>query len=133
MKILELVRLEETDAGTIGILKIDKLVFCFTLEPKDMENKVNVSSIPAQQYICKRVESPTHGDTFEVMNVPGRSHVLFHKGNTAQDTQGCILLGEKIGFLHGKRAVLQSEMAFYEFMETLNEHRELHLTIQEIY
>ena len=134
MKILELIRLEETEAGTIGVLKIDKLVFCYTLEPKDMENQANISSIPAQQYLCKRVESPSHGDVFEVTGVPGRAHILFHSGNTIRDTAGCILLGDKIGFLDGKaRGILQSRSAFYSFMDILNREQTLHLTISEVY
>jgi len=31
MKILELIRLEEGEEGTFGVLKIDKQVFCTTL------------------------------------------------------------------------------------------------------
>ncbi len=82
--ILELIRLEETMAGTFGVLKINKEVFCVTLEPPDRLNKKNKSCIPAQQYICNQVSSIKHGTTYQVMNVPGRTDVLFHAGNIAK-------------------------------------------------
>ena len=131
--VVEIIRLEESEQGTFGVMKVNKEVLCFTLEPKDMENASNISSIPAQQYICKRIDSPGHGDVFEVKNVPGRTHVLIHPGNTSTDTLGCILPGEKVGELEGKRAVLSSGKAFYKFMERMQGYDSFHLTIQEVF
>ena len=135
MKIVELIRLEESEQGTIGVLKIDKEVFCYTLEPADMLNKENVSCIPLQQYICKRIISPKFGNTFEITNVPGRSRVLFHAGNTSDDTIGCILLGATVGKLKGQRAILNSGKTFERFMLiVLNESEPtFHLTIKTEY
>lgn len=135
MKIVELIRLEEDhNHGTFGVLKIDKQVFCFTLEPADLENKKNVSSIPAQQYICKKINSPKFGVTFQVMDVPDRDHVLFHPGNRIEDTEGCILLGQYKGKLGQDRAVLNSGATFKEFRDVaLSSESEFHLTIKEDY
>lgn len=134
MKIVELIRLEERNHyGTFGVLKIDKEVFCATLEPPDRLNKKNISSIPAKQYRCRRIISPKFGETFEVMNVPGRSDILFHAGNTLQDTQGCIILGQHWGKLLGDRAVLNSGRTFHTFMGMMDGVNILHLTIKEIY
>jgi hypothetical protein len=131
--VLELIRLEETDAGTLGVLKVNKEVFCATLEPGDFENAENRSSIPAQQYLCRRVRSPRFGKTFQVVGVPGRSDILFHAGNTADDTAGCILLGEHFGKLSGHRAVLNSGKTFVQFVGMLEGNPYLHLTIREVY
>ena len=133
MKIVELIRLEEGEQGTIGVLKINKQVFCYTLEPTDKLNKPNESCIPAQQYRCASVHSSRFGMTFEVMNVPGRSHVLFHRGNTQDDTLGCILLGQTVGKLKGERAVLNSGNTFKEFMFNMGSHQGFHLTIKECF
>jgi hypothetical protein len=133
MKILELIRLEETGQGTIGVLKINKEVFCFTLEPSDELNKQNISSIPAQQYKCEKYYSQKHGWTFEVKNVPDRTFILFHAGNRIEDTEGCPLLGSEVGKLLGNRAVLNSGKTFHRFMTLLNDQEELHLTIREVY
>lgn len=133
MKVARLIRLEESEQGTIGVLLIDAEVFCFTLEPSDLLNAINRSSIPAQQYLCRRVNSPRFGRTFEVSFVPGRSEILFHPGNIATDTEGCILLGETVGKLKGKRAVLNSGATFRRFMTVLNREEKFHLTIKEGY
>ena len=133
MRIIEITRLEEGEEGTFGVLRLDKQIFCMTLEPRDVENKPNESSIPAQQYTCQPWNSPRHGRTWMVQDVPGRFGILFHAGNVAEDTEGCILLGQHIDKLRGTRAVKNSGDTFRRFMsETANENR-LHLTIKEVY
>lgn len=133
MMILELLRLEETRQGTIGVLKINKEVFCYTLEPSDRLNQRNRSSIPAQQYVCHQYRSARHGETWEVTDVPGRDYILFHAGNIVAHTEGCILLGNNVGKLRGERAVLNSGNTFALFMEVTRQKQVLHLTINEHY
>lgn len=133
MNIVELVRLEESSAGTLGILKINKQVFCYTLEPPDNENAANISSIPAQQYICQKYSSPKYPNTFEVTNVPGRTHILFHAGNTVEHTEGCVLLGATVGKLKGNRGLLNSGATFQAFLRVIGNDKEFHLTIAEKY
>lgn len=113
---LKIVRVEESEDGTFGALLIDGHAFCVTLEPPDRENQRNISNIPPGKYICQRINSSKYGETFEVTNVPGRSHILFHAGNFAKDTKGCILLARKFGTLRGERAVLNSGKTFKEFL-----------------
>lgn len=134
-KVVELIRIEENEIyGTFGVLRINKEAFCVTLEPADHENASNISSIPSQQYICSRVNSPKYGNTFEVLNVPGRSHVLFHAGNTKDHTKGCILLAQYYDKLKGDRAVLNSGRTFEIFNERImNGIATFHLTIKEEY
>lgn len=133
MKTVRLLRVEESVAGTIGILLIDAEVFCFTLEQDDEENIKNESSIPAQQYICKKVKSQKFGNTFEVTNVPGRSHILFHRGNLIEDTKGCILLGRNVGSINGKRGIEDSGNTFKKFMDIMKREDSFRLTIVEVY
>ena len=132
--IIELVRLEESFRwGTFGVLKFNKEVFCVTLEPPDVLNKPNMSSIPAQQYMCWRIVSPTYGETFEVKDVPGRDHVLFHAGNTRKNTKGCIIIAEHFGKLGRNRAVLNSGNTFTKLMNKMHNYKAFHLTIKEVY
>jgi len=134
MIIAELIRLEENwKHGTFGILRINKRVFCVTLEPPDLENEKNKSSIPAQQYVCRRYSSENHPDTYEITNVPGRDKVLFHSGNIKEHTSGCILLGQHFGKLHEQRAVLNSGRTFHNFMGLMGAANVFHLTIYERY
>ena len=134
MKIVELIRLEEDEErGTFGVLKINKEVFCVTLEPADRLNAPEISSIPAQQYICRRVQSPRFGETFEITNVPGRTHVLFHAGNRVEDTLGCCLVAQHFGRLKGNRGVLNSGGTHRALMIVMAGQDEFHLTIREVY
>ena len=132
--IIEIIRLEEDYYyGTLGILKIQKEIFCMTLEPPDRANRENLSSIPAQQYTCNRKLSPRFGNTFEVMNVPSRKNILFHSGNVVGDTRGCFLLGQHKGKLRGDRAILNSGKTFSDFLGILKDCNSFHLTIKEVY
>ena len=132
--ILEIVRLEENfEFGTFGVLKLDKELFCFTLEPRDEENASRISNIPAQQYWCQRYSSRKFPDTWQIMDVPGRDKVLFHSGNLAKQTEGCILLAQHMGKLQDNRAVLNSGATFQSFMNTTRGFSKLHLTITENY
>lgn len=54
--------------------------------------------LPAGTYTCQRGPHRLHGmkdsfDTFEVLNVPGHTGILFHWGNYNGDSEGCVLLG----------------------------------------
>lgn len=119
MKQLLIKRIAFLSEQTLGVVLDENIPFAVTLEQQDDDNKPETSCIPAGTYICKRVMSPTFGDTFEVTNVPGRSHILFHKGNVDEDTKGCILVAEQFEFLKGEIAVLSSEKGFSEFKERL--------------
>ena len=117
MKRFNLIRVASNELnGTCGVLLDGEVPFALTLEPPWKDNQPNVSCIPNRGYICKRVNSPKFGDTFEVMNVAGRSHILFHKGNYTKDTLGCILVGEQFESLsHQTCAIASSSKGFKEF------------------
>jgi len=132
--VVEILRREENEQyGTFGILSVQKQVFCVTLEPPDRLNLRSRSSIPAQQYICKRYSSEKYPDTFQVMDVPDRTVVLFHPGNDVDDTLGCIITAQYFGKLKGNRAILNSGQTFKNFMELMKNYKEFHLTIVEHY
>lgn len=131
--IVELIRLEESNQGTLGVLKINKEVFCVTLEPADWMNAKDISSIPTGQYICNLYHSHKFGLTWEVVDVPDRELILFHPGNRTVDTKGCILLAQYWGKLQGHRAVLNSGKTFKKFMAIMDPFSHFHLTIREVY
>ena len=119
--------------GTSGVLldTTGLVPFCVTLELPWRSNKPNVSCIPAQEYTCKKTDSSRFGETYEVMDVFQRTHILFHKGNLDDDTKGCILLGESFGVLREEPAVLQSRDAFTEFKDiVLKDNNEFRLEIK---
>ena len=129
---VRILRLNEDPVfGTFGALLIQEKPFCVTLEPGDLMNEEFRSSIPAQQYWCKKHYSPLFHHTFKILDVPGRTDVLFHPGNIVEDTAGCIVLAQYWGKLRGNRAVLNSGSTFRKFMDIMNPYEVFHLTIKE--
>lgn len=116
---LKLERRYKGNGYTIGHLSIDGKYFCDTLEDADRglsqnlplsENQrlklKSVTAIPTGIYhVTLSVYSPRFGsrkfyrevcDGFlpRLQNVPAFDGILIHCGNTAKDTDGCILVGE---------------------------------------
>lgn len=129
VKSLTLKRIATNEDGTYGVLIDQTTPFTLTLEDPWLANQKDISCIPAGSYLCKRVDSPKFGDTFEIMDVPHRDHILFHWGNTEEDTRGCPLIGEEFGFLNEKMAVLSSKRGFDEFLERTKQEDEFLITI----
>jgi hypothetical protein len=121
-----------TEDGVQGVMIIDDHVCFSTLEPEWKNNAANISCIPEGQYLCKRIDSPKHGDTFQVMNVPERNYIEIHSGNTEVDTEGCILLGMEPGEVDGKRAILSSKAAFERFMQIMTNIQTFILTVKNL-
>jgi hypothetical protein len=100
----ELLRFADTPFGVFGWLDLfdeaEKRVARFPVAEDDwLHNEPGKSAILAGRYLCRRVVSPSKGETFEISGVPGRSHILFHEGNTEENTEGCVLLGTAFGAL----------------------------------
>ena len=95
---LLLIRDTFTDNSTIGKLFINGELFCDTLENPYINNERNISCIPAGQYKVRlrteRESATRYYLHLLVKDVPNRSYILFHRGNTAKDTRGCILVGQ---------------------------------------
>jgi Family of unknown function (DUF5675) len=109
-----LVREPSTSDGTLGEMftpEGDHL--CFTMELPWNDNEPDKSCIPTGTYTCVPHNSAAHPGTWELLNVPGRSEILIHTGNTDADSLGCILVGRTIGSLNGMPAVLLSNVAFH--------------------
>lgn len=80
--------------STIGELLLNGQPLCFTLEPPLGTNQVDRDAIPIGAYRTVLLWSPRFSAFLPgLLNVPGRSHILIHKGNFPSDTKGCILVG----------------------------------------
>ena len=113
------------DSGTFG-----RLGPWVTVEEEWQNNQPRISCIPTGSYVCKR--STFHRgsyETFELMDVEGRTLIKFHVANTEEDLLGCIGLGMHLGVLlvtdedSGARvhklAALSSRAAFDAWMASL--------------
>ena len=118
--ILDLIRVGTSSKGTFGVLRFGAVAFALTLERPWADNQENISCIPPGRYRCERVRSPKFGWTFEVKNVPGRTHVMFHNGSFIEDTKGCILVGEEFNGTWDKPFLSSSQRGFIEFLNMLD-------------
>lgn len=127
MKIFYIRRNEEIADGTFGqFLTETKQPLFLTVEP----NKPDRMS--KGEYRCVRDYYHKGGyETFMII-VPGHDRVLFHKGNTEDDTKMCVIVGEQFDSMKGKTAILRSWAAFNEFMSLLAGVDEFKLVIQEV-
>ena len=132
MQKCELYRFEHLTGQTLGVLKINGKFLCFTLENPWLDNQRNISCIPTGKYTVTTYVSKRYGLCFQVLNVPGRSGILFHSGNTSEHTKGCILPGIDVGHLKGKRAVLSSKIAMGELCDALWDDGEFELEIKDL-
>lgn len=73
-----------------GELSIDGTYFCYTMERADHEH------IPAGLYTIVMTFSPKFGRVMPLILVPGRDGIRFHSGSTYKDSEGCVLLGDKL-------------------------------------
>lgn len=97
MDILELIRIENTDKCTVGILTLNFQIQCYTLEPPQKGNQRNISCIPTGQYRVEKYNSPKFKRVcFSLHDVFGRDYISMHAGNRVGNTKGCILVGQSI-------------------------------------
>jgi hypothetical protein len=131
---LMLKRIDHRDWATYGVILGPKGPVIVTLERPFADNFGKMSYIRAGVYQAKRTYSPKlRIETFEVTGVEGRSRILFHAGNTAADSEGCILTGttfDPIG-ADGKVGVTGSKVAFLELMTLLRDTKEFSLTVAD--
>lgn len=108
METLIIQRERSTDKGTAGEMLRNGSHLCYTMELPWLGNRLQISCIPAGRYVVKKRFSVKYKNHWHVQDVPERSFILIHQGNTIKDIQGCILVGNRRGVITGLPAVLGS-------------------------
>lgn len=100
---IELERVQCTPDATIGSLSVDGAWLCWTCEDAVREvpgqpvatwKVPGATAIPAGTYEVDVTQSQRFGRLLPVLlDVPGFTGIRIHPGNTAADTEGCILPG----------------------------------------
>ena len=105
---LTVVRTQFGADATNGLLFINGIFECFTLEDEVRDVKVHSeTAIPLGEYEIKlrtvggfhakytdRYGAAFHKGMLELQDVPNFQYILIHTGNTDQHTAGCLLVGE---------------------------------------
>ena len=120
-----LYRIEHAEDYTRGVLTLESVPIWTTLELPWKANQRSISCIPAGEYELIRWPSPKFGQVLMVRAVPNRDGILIHAGNTAKDTQGCILVGEI--FIHA--GIAQSKDGLRRLLMTAGPVGDLRLKI----
>lgn len=123
-------RIAKRPAYTIGRLYVGGVYLCDTLEDTDRElvqgmtaaqisaHKVyGKTAIPAGRYRVSITYSPKFRRNLPILHdVTGFEGIRIHSGNTAADSEGCLLVGEN----KKKGMVLNSRIALDRLMRKLN-------------
>jgi len=105
---LNVIRHQFGKDATNGLLFIDGVFECYTLEDEVRDAKVHSeTAIPLGTYEIKfrniggfdtkykaRYGTTFHKGMLELQDVPNFKYILIHTGNTDEHTAGCLLLGE---------------------------------------
>ena len=108
---IKVVRETFTDKSTIGSLYLNDVFFCYTLEDKDRgleqsqsliiiqaKKLFGITAIPYGNYPLIVNKSPKFGRLLpRLQGIKGFDGVLIHRGNSAEHSHGCILVGYKKG------------------------------------
>lgn len=106
-----LTRQPSTEQGTFGTITDSQgHKICVTCELPWRDNQPQKSCIPIGTYTVIPHNSAAHPNTWELENVPDRTGILIHNGNTEADSLGCIIVGRRFGTLNGIPAVLESNL-----------------------
>ena len=125
---LQVIRYSTFGESALGMLFINGTFACYTLEDRPREAKVNgKTGIPAGRYrvelytqgrlhakYLERYGPDFHKGMLHIMGVPEFEGILIHTGNTDDDTDGCLLVGdtsqvniERDGFIGESRKAYQ--------------------------
>lgn len=86
---LTLVRYNRTETAILGSLYLNGAFVCYTLENAD-------KAIPCGMYTVQNSKSPKFKRELPLLHnarVPSSRGIRIHRGNTANDSQGCVLVG----------------------------------------
>lgn len=120
----ELIRGKSDAKQTLGDLRLfdddcNVVYTCKTLELPWLDNAVQKSCIPAGSYNVVPRTSAKFKKHFHVLDVPGRSYILFHSGNYHTQILGCVLVGTGLSYINkdGYLDVTSSKVALGELLK----------------
>ena len=127
------IRDKKTDKSTTGKLSVDGIFVCYTLEDIERtgEKVYGETAIPTGTYrVVLDFSARFNRILPHILDVPGFEGIRIHPGNTAADTDGCILVGDT----RDTDLVGQSRVAFDRLFRKLQAATDqIQITIQDDY
>lgn len=112
-------RIANTKDGVFGVLVVDGMPICLTLEEEWLNNQRKISCIPAGSYKCVKYSGTKYKDVWLVQDVPNRSAILIHWGNTKDNTAGCILVGQFLADFPPRKGIANSLQTYEKLRKIL--------------
>jgi len=118
-------------AGTNGEIRCEGQRVCSSIELPWRANARNTSCIPEGRYELRRRFTARRQHHLEVYNVPGRSAILIHPANDAQqELQGCIApVTTLVGPGRGESSRLANEKLKTLVLAAMDRNEKVYLTI----
>tara|TARA_R110000751_G_scaffold299695_4_gene411049 strand:- start:491 stop:889 length:399 start_codon:yes stop_codon:yes gene_type:complete len=117
-----------SNKAILGSLIYNDKEIAKTLENPWLNNIANISCIPDGVYNVISYSGTKYKDVYKLINVKGRTDILIHIGNTESNTQGCILVGDRYGFLKENIAILNSRRTLHHVKTLLPAEFTLHIS-----
>lgn len=131
MKTIEIIRIENTETHTLGVMTLDGVYIGMTIERPWKNNQRSVSCIPAGEYGGVVHNSQKFGKCLWIHDVPERSEILVHLGNYVEDSTGCVLLGTAAGYSHdNRRMVTNSKVAMSDLLKRIGSETDVKFKIR---
>ena len=123
---LKLIRETFTEKSTIGSLYVNGIFFCYTLEDKDRKLEAGgvkeyaKTAIPRGKYkVINSFSNRFKKYLPELVNVPQFAGIRIHAGNTAEHSEGCILVGstKAVDFIGNSKVTFDKLMKAIQAVE----------------
>lgn len=130
---IKVIRTNFNEEATIGEMYVNGIFQCYTLEdvvrPAGAPKVYGKTAIPEGTYKVKLTMSQRFKYVLPLLvDVPGFEGIRIHPGNTAADTEGCILVGQS---KKEPNFVGQSRLAFANLFQKLSAYQgDITITIQ---
>lgn len=86
--VIQVIREKPINGAIPSKIYLDGSFFAYGLENENF-------AFPVGRYSVSGKRSEKFGANKIYLDVPGRSGIMFHGGNTANDTRGCVLVGAR--------------------------------------
>ena len=125
---LKLIRETFTEKSTIGSLYVNGIFFCYTLEDKDRKlesggvKEYAKTAIPRGKYkVINSFSNRFKKYLPELVNVPQFAGIRIHAGNTADHSEGCILVGstKALDFIGNSKVTFDKLMKAIQAVEKI--------------
>ena len=147
---LKVIRYSDNGESTTGLLFIDGVFECYTLEDEHRDEKVkHETRVPEGSYKVEyRTEGgfhnryksrygASHSGMLHIKDVPNFEYILIHSGNTDDHTSGCLLVGNTSnnnnindGFIGDSRTAYRN--MYGKVSKALNDGEEVVITYETI-